>query len=416
MSASDRKHGSTEPPASVVVPCFNQGRFLAEAIESLLSQRGHVPEIIVVDDGSTDDTASVASRYGDRVQLIRQDNRGLPNARNVGLAAARGRFVAFVDADDAWDPEFLSTTMPILERPGVRGVYTCTRIVDEEGMFMREAGKIVAPEDFRPALLRGGFFPPAAALLEASAVRDVGGFDESLAATEDDLWYRLQSLGSFHGIARPLCRYRVHSQSMSEDVDLMHGMRLRVVEKHFGPEEGSPPSWPSEKRCAYGYAYRNSALGHLHAGDDELAVRLLRRAAACWPETLLDVDTHYEILCGEQPRSVRGRAELLDLEARVAALDALIAAVLDDSDDELRHLERSIRSRARLAAGMLADQAGKGSLARRLLLRALWTTPTLGLRHRLPRRLLRLSLGPRIGDMLRRRRPDEDPDTRAAHE
>ncbi|HHQ41904.1 MAG TPA: glycosyltransferase family 2 protein, partial [Chromatiales bacterium] len=95
------------PEISVVIPCYNAERFVGEAVESALGQRGVRHEVIVVDDGSTDGSSAVLERFRRHIVLIRQENRGEGGARNRGIAAARGRYLAFLDADDWWDPSFL---------------------------------------------------------------------------------------------------------------------------------------------------------------------------------------------------------------------------------------------------------------------------------------------------------------------
>jgi glycosyltransferase involved in cell wall biosynthesis len=89
---------------SAVIPAYNAEAWLGQAIESALAQEEVALEVVVVDDGSTDGTAEVLATFGDRIRLVRQANRGLPAARNAGIAAARGDLVAFLDADDTWEP------------------------------------------------------------------------------------------------------------------------------------------------------------------------------------------------------------------------------------------------------------------------------------------------------------------------
>ena len=87
-------------PISVIIPCYNSGTHLAQAIDSVLAQTCPASEIIVVDDGSTDDSPAIMARYGDRIRVVRQANAGLPAARNAGIQAATGEWLAFLDADD----------------------------------------------------------------------------------------------------------------------------------------------------------------------------------------------------------------------------------------------------------------------------------------------------------------------------
>src|SRR5918993_3738999 len=103
------------PLVTVVIPCYNQAHFLTEAIESVLSQSYPNFEVVVVDDGSTDDTSEVASRYPQKVRLIRQENRGLAGARNTGIGHARGEYLVFLDADDRLLPKALEVGIEQLE-------------------------------------------------------------------------------------------------------------------------------------------------------------------------------------------------------------------------------------------------------------------------------------------------------------
>jgi len=99
------------PLISCIIPVFNGERYLGEALDSILAQTYRPIEIIVVDDGSTDGTGELGARYGDRIRYFRQNNEGAPTARNAGLSAARGAFVAFLDSDDLWHPDKLERQM-----------------------------------------------------------------------------------------------------------------------------------------------------------------------------------------------------------------------------------------------------------------------------------------------------------------
>src|SRR5918994_3621037 len=111
------EQGTGAALVTVVIPCYNQAHFLGEAIESVLSQSYPNFEILVVDDGSTDDTSEVAGRYPQQVRLIRQENRGLAGARNTGIGHARGEYLVFLDADDRLLPEALEAGGGGVEAP-----------------------------------------------------------------------------------------------------------------------------------------------------------------------------------------------------------------------------------------------------------------------------------------------------------
>src|SRR5271156_2731884 len=113
------------PRVSVVIPIYNGAATIGRALQSLFDQTFTDFEIVCVDDGSTDDTPSVLAGYGDRIRVIRQSNRGLPGARNAGVAASRGQLIALIDHDDQWLPQKLELTVTALEAdPGSSLVYS----------------------------------------------------------------------------------------------------------------------------------------------------------------------------------------------------------------------------------------------------------------------------------------------------
>ena len=384
------------PRISVIIPTYNHARYLACAVRSILSQMFCDWEAIIVDDGSTDDTAQVVRTFTDaRLRYVYQRNQGLSAARNAGLALVHSPLVAFLDADDEWEPEFLSTCLSLFEqKPGLAGVYTRTRYIDGEGLLLPAVGGGVVPaEQLYDRLLEGGFFPPAAALISTQAVVDAGGFDDSLTSVEDwDLWLRVAGQGTMVGIPDALARYRILSGSMSTDVARMHRNRMRVLDKYFGPPSGAPESWPSDKRRAYAFAYRAGALGHIQQQRRDEAWRILAEAVRVWPEMLTRLDTFYELICDDQPRGYRGQAHLLDIEAHGAqvrdCLDRLLAA-----SSELRPLSASAYGNLYLAMAMLSDQAGRWKEARRHLREAVRSNPKLLGKAPVWRRLAKLHLG-----------------------
>src|SRR5437867_1708261 len=121
------------PKVSIVIPTYNYGRYVVEAVESVLNQSFQDREVIVVDDGSTDDTRERLERFRGRIRYIYQRNKGLPAARNTGIRAARGAYVAFLDSDDLWLPEKLALQVPILDtRQQVGMVYTDAHLFDDQ--------------------------------------------------------------------------------------------------------------------------------------------------------------------------------------------------------------------------------------------------------------------------------------------
>lgn len=213
------------PLVSLVIPAYQAERFLAEALDSARSQTYRPLEVIVVDDGSTDDTAVIAQRFPEVICLQLGANRGLPAARNAGVDAATGELIAFLDADD----------LMLADRIAVQAQYLfdhprCDCVVPRQ--------EFVVETD---AALPGGLTPLdrdgkavillSAAMVRAPAIRDIGGFDTSYAAAEDmDFIIRLKSAGfAVDFLDAVLIRRRFHGQNMSYDRELLRRGLLQAV-------------------------------------------------------------------------------------------------------------------------------------------------------------------------------------------
>jgi GT2 family glycosyltransferase len=399
----------TMPQVSVIVPCYNHARYLPQALHSVLSQTFSDWEAIIVDDGSTDNTRDIAARFSDpRVQYKYQENRGLSAARNAGIRAARGQYLAFLDADDAWAPEFLEACVAKLAAVDTAAaVVTLCRFIDEDGVDLpRVGGRAVSSEAFRACLMEGGFFPPNAALVRAHAAQRAGPFDENLTSLEDwDLWLRIAALGGLVlCIPKPLARYRVTANSMSTDAVRMHRNRIAVLTKHFGAAQGEPIAWAEEKRKAYAFGYRCTALGYLEQQQTDTAWRWLEEAVATWPQLLNRLDTLYELALGDQPRGHRGQASLLDVRANREELLDRLESLFVGAPPDVRALRATAYGNAYLALAMLSDQAEDWAAARCYLGRAIRSNPALLLDALVVRRGAKLLLGRRVIAEVRRRR------------
>ncbi len=211
------------PRVSVVIPTYNRARYLVEAIESVLTQTLADREVIVVDDGSTDDTPAVIAPYLDRVRFLRQENRGLAAARNAGIREARGEFVAFLDSDDRFDPRMLEAVLGTFgEHPEAGAVCVAEREMDEEGRPRQRVHTKRSPGIFftTASLLSrdtgvGCGRPPVA---RRSLLETLGGFDETMRSAVDcEMWIRA-SLGAVLVLQpEPLVLRRVHGGHLSGD-------------------------------------------------------------------------------------------------------------------------------------------------------------------------------------------------------
>jgi GT2 family glycosyltransferase len=223
---------------TVVIPCFNQARFLPSAIRSVRNQREHFVECIVVDDGSTDDTSEVADELGARV--IRQPNRGLSEARNAGLAAARSEFVVFLDADDELLPGALARGVEMLtSNPAAHAVVGRCQVMDEAGVQLPASyDEIDVSNLYEVWLSRNFVWTPGAATFRRAALEEIGGFPRRLGPAADYAVYlRLARAGGVLVLSEEVARRRKHDASMSRDLVLMLKTTLTVLrrEKREGP-------------------------------------------------------------------------------------------------------------------------------------------------------------------------------------
>ena len=218
------------PLVTFIVPTHNYGKYLLEAVDSALAQTYPNFELIVVDDGSTDNTPELMAPLQDRVRYIRQEQRGPSAARNAGIKVARGELIAFLDADDLWLPDKTRLQVSyLLEHPEVGLVSTRTTLLDEAGgsPSYREQPRepileLPAGKAFRDLFRHTNYIATSTVILRRECLEAVGVFDESLSRVEDkNLWLRV---GRCFGIARlpqRLALHRQHQSNLALDRDLM---------------------------------------------------------------------------------------------------------------------------------------------------------------------------------------------------
>ncbi len=231
---------------SIVIPCFNQGRFLERAVESCLAQTHAAVEVIVVNDGSTDDTAArieaASRRDGNgrgRVRGLTTANAGLGAARNRGLALAQGEYVNFLDADDWLEPTKIARQLAVLESTPEVGLVLCDiQMVDETGGLIPGAPRIQLdrfhdPDNLFDVLLEAGLFPPHVPLVRRRLVEQAGRFCEDRAVSGHAdylLWLSIAAAGTrIHVLDEPLVAYRQSPHSMSADRTHMDTSRERAL-------------------------------------------------------------------------------------------------------------------------------------------------------------------------------------------
>lgn len=226
---------------SIIVPAFNQGRYLRQAVESALGQTHANVEVVIVDDGSTDSTFEVCRELSVRpnVVVIRQENRGVGAARNRGAAAAIGDYLCFLDADDFYHQDKVALQARVLDRShDLEWVYCDIVPLDESGAeelggYSVAGARRQLTGDILESLLVGGFFPPHTVMMRRRAFEELGGFDPALGGNADlDLWLRMAASGRrVEFVNQRLAYYRTHPGSMSRDLSHMRSTRVAALTK-----------------------------------------------------------------------------------------------------------------------------------------------------------------------------------------
>lgn len=204
---------------SVVIPTFNSAHLLPDCIESILAQTVLPQEIIIVDDGSSDNTEEAVRRYGHLVTYIRQENGGCGAARNTGSGVARCEWIAFLDADDRWLPQKQELQLACAQANPSAGLIYCDALLT--GPHSRSGTFLSGHRPFNgrvfDQLLDWCFLIPSMAMLRKDALMDVGGFRNSTRNVEDyDLWLRLARKYEFYAVAAPLVLYDRQENSISK--------------------------------------------------------------------------------------------------------------------------------------------------------------------------------------------------------
>jgi glycosyltransferase involved in cell wall biosynthesis len=224
------------PTFSAIIPAYQAAGFIAGAIESILAQSLQPIELIVCDDGSTDDLARSLAPYRDSITLLRKENGGEASAKNAGARAASGEFIAILDADDVYLPERLEALAELsLRRPDL-DILTADCLIIANGRVVRRCyhdGYRFETDDQRRGILERNFVGPGHMAVRRERLLDVGGFDETFRwSTDWDCWIRMIFAGSRVGMVNePLAEYRVREASLASNRIRQFEAYVAVLEK-----------------------------------------------------------------------------------------------------------------------------------------------------------------------------------------
>jgi glycosyltransferase involved in cell wall biosynthesis len=255
---------------SVIIPTFNNGPYIAEAVESALAQTITPSEIVIVDDGSTDQTEAVVRQFGDKVRYIKQSNAGACSARNRGIAESNSEFIAFLDADDKWFPEKLDRQLVCFYDDSQIGLVHC-------GMreFNSQSGNAIghniagiegwAAHDILRWETSQLIGTGSTIIVRRSVIDDVGGFDEDLTHGEDwEFCLRVARKYKIGFVREALVDYRNHGSNVSKNIPEMERSTLLAWRKAFSVDDET--IMPLRRR-SYGNLYKVLAGSYLHYGD-----------------------------------------------------------------------------------------------------------------------------------------------------
>ena len=287
---------STGSLVTLVTPTYNQARFVAETLDSVLAQTHSALEFLVVDDGSTDGTGQVLDRYAGRLQLRRQENQGQSRTLNQAWAGARGRYLGYLSSDDVLLPTAVERMVEVLDsNPDVVCAFPNSDLIDLNSRLLRRA--VCRPFDLESAVIQQECHIGPGAIFRREAFESVGGWRTDLRLAPDrEFWIRLASLGRFHFVSDCLAQYRTHpaATSFSAASETVSQEYVRVLDEFF--RRGHvPPGLKARRDEAYAQASLLLARNAIWRGEIRLARTHFRRAAELHPP-LGGLDSQLQLL------------------------------------------------------------------------------------------------------------------------
>ncbi len=278
------------PKVSVVIPTYNQGKYIPKTIESVLNQTYKDFETIVVIDGSTDDTREQIKKYEPKIKIIEQERSERAVARNTGIKHTCGKYIAFVDSDDIWKSDKLQRQVEVLDTyPEDVLVYSASQRIDSEGNEIKSARRQkqgYSGNVFEKLLLRN-FVVSATPMVRREYLEKTSGFETKYVPYEDwELWLRLSTLGNFHFIDSPLAYYRIHP---AQSVRLVTAEKIENVTSLVLDDSFRLKEIPQTvRRHSLGLANMRFCYWYLLANQEEKAKEKAKKALELYPKFLID--------------------------------------------------------------------------------------------------------------------------------
>lgn len=341
------------PLVSVIIPTFNRWSYLRQTIDSVLEQTYSNIEIIVVDDGSTDETSDCLQSYGDRIRVISQANRGGTVARNVGIAAAKGDYLTFLDHDDLMLPKKLERQVKFLEsNPQLGAVHCRWQYIDPQGDVLEKIGPLPEGDLFKTLVL-GCFLWSGAPVIRRESFERVGLFDESIWSSDWDMWLRLAQSGCRFGCVQEILgAYRIMPDSTMSDVSRTERMDVRLLDKVFADPQ-LDPSIQAVKSEAYGIWRFWLSRRYFATASPQDGERNLAEALRLHPALITDHSAFLETLANEA-LDVRVSDPFVFVDAVFTHLPPAAKSIQNEREFVLSQMHIGLALRA-YASGDLAD-------------------------------------------------------------
>lgn len=369
------------PTVSVVIPTYNYGRFIGEALTSVFRQTYTDFEVIVVDDGSTDDTTQQVRAYLPRIRYLSQQHQGLSVARNTGITHSRGQFIASLDADDVWLPHKLERQVAGLRaRSDVAVVYPWWAFMNQDGVALPETGRPTHRGNALERLLHGCFLGFCFTMVRREVFDRAGLFDPTIEPLEDwDMLLRIAEAGfQFASIPEVLVRRRLHAHNYGNmAMSRRFAFERRVLDSAFSR---LPAAMRTEqlRHGAYHALLVNNAIEFFHAGDQDACLGLLDEGVRLQPEVLARPGFYLGLALNLLPYGYRSPDML---EARLDTITEIMVSIVrrllnrSGIPEAVARRKRAAWSTLMLAVAILNGRSGRWSKAAAFLGKAFVTHP-----------------------------------------
>lgn len=274
------------PRVSIVMAAYNYGHYIGTAIQSVLNQDMPDWELIIVDDGSTDNTRNVVNEYSSdpRIRYLYHDNQGQPATENLGISFARAAWIAFIDADDCWLPSKLTKQLELASKnPDAAVIYAERALMNASGSEIPAPRRIQYRGEILDKLFRQNFIPFSSAMAKADVLQKAGGFNpEYRHANDYDLWLRIAVLGyKFDFVPEILIRYRTGHANLTSRSDVQLQTALLIMDRFVDIyPDLLPPNWV---RLCYSETYCHLAMFYSKKGKKMDSLQYFMRALKTYP-------------------------------------------------------------------------------------------------------------------------------------